>query len=133
MAATVVLDDSDGTNRTFTEVVSGNPNAREFRDLTNGTIDKPIGIRVTYVPTKQDGEGSNRFRITHFIVKQDSVSGKYATMSISLDIALPKNGGFTATNLKNLFENVSNFLHYSTNATAPFILLGNYPDGSYAS
>jgi hypothetical protein len=133
MADTIVLDDSDGTNRTFTEVVSGAANAREFRDLTNGTIALPIGIRMTRTPSKSDGEGSDRLRLTFFVVKQDSTSGKFATMSCSLDVALPKNAGFTATNLKNIFEWVSNYTGYTDNTNASSILLGGFPTGSMAA
>lgn len=132
-ADTIVLDNSDLSNRTFTEVTSPIAGVREFRDVTNGSIKEPIFIRVQRTPGKMTSSGVDRLRYTFGVVDQDSVSGEYKQLTASLEFIIPHAGDFTSTHLKNIFEWISNYLHASTNANAATIFAGGIPTGSFAT
>lgn len=97
----IVVDAADGTDVTFTEVVSSIPGTRKFR-VTGDTPETERGILFQYTERTQPGKGVNRRRIHIFQFVQDGESGEVHKASLTVELIIPPKGGSYNTISKNM-------------------------------
>lgn len=133
-AETIVVDDADGTDRTFTEVVSTRTGVREFRELS-AAPSLPYLIRFSKVEPTNPSNGVSRVRVYIARSIQNANSGRINTGSCTFEMVMPHDGGdFTSSVMATLVSNLTDILSGGSNfANAIALANGSVPTGDFAA
>jgi hypothetical protein len=133
-AETIVVDDADGTDRTFTEVVSSRAGVREFREL-GAAPSLPYLLRFSKVEPSNPSNGVTRVRVYIGRSIQNSSSGRVNTGSCTFEMVIPHDGGdFTSAVMATLVSNLTDILSGGASfANAIALANGSVPTGDFAA